>query len=141
VAAQAGGDQQRVAAVPEARRPGPSSLLIVDDHASFRSAASALLSAGGWDVVGEAADGTEALDAVRRLHPDVVLLDVQLPGQDGFSVARSLSGMEPPPDVVLVSGRSPEDYAGEVSRAPVRGFIGKAELSASRLRSVLRRPA
>ena len=55
------------------------SVLIVDDHAAFRSAANALLEAEGFSVVGQAADGASVLEAVRELRPDVVLLDVQLP--------------------------------------------------------------
>ena len=59
-------------------------------HAGFRSLAGRLLNASGFDVVGDAADGEEALTVTRRLHPDIVLLDVQMPGQNGFSVARQL---------------------------------------------------
>ena len=59
-------------------------VLVVDDHAGFRSRARLLLEADGYEVVGEAADGTSALAASRRLHPEVVLLDVQLPDLDGF---------------------------------------------------------
>src|SRR3954451_14124550 len=62
-------------------------VLIVDDHADFRESARALLEAEGFDVVGEAADGSEAIAEVERLRPDVVLLDIQLPDQDGFTVA------------------------------------------------------
>ena len=67
------------------------SVLIVDDHAGFRSGARALLEADGFDVLGEAADGESAVEQARRLRPQVVLLDVQLPGIDGFAVAESLA--------------------------------------------------
>ena len=62
-------------------------VLIVDDHAPFRALARMLLVADGFDVVGEAVDGADALVAAHDLRPDVVLLDVQLPGEDGFAVA------------------------------------------------------
>ena len=62
-------------------------VLVVDDHASFRRCASELLSAEGYDVVGEAADGASALALAARLMPELVLLDVQLPDLDGFAVA------------------------------------------------------
>jgi CheY-like chemotaxis protein len=62
----------------------PTSVLIVDDHPSFRSSAHMLLESEGFQVVGEAPDGECALEAVGALHPDLVLLDVQLPGIDGF---------------------------------------------------------
>ena len=67
-------------------------VLIVDDHAPFRALARRLLTADGFDIVGEAADGASAIDAARALHPDVVLLDVQLPDVDGFRVAQALAG-------------------------------------------------
>lgn len=123
------------------RRPRRKRLLIVDDHAAFRSACAALMTAGGWDVVGQAGDAAEALEAVARLQPQVVLLDVQLPGRDGFSVAQALAATDLPPDVVLVSARSPEDYGFALGRAPVCGFICKADLSSDRLRALLEESA
>jgi DNA-binding NarL/FixJ family response regulator len=81
-------------------------VLIVDDHARFRALARLLLVADGFDVVGEAGDGAQALVAARALHPDVVLLDVQLPDEDGFAVAGTLAARRPAPAVVLVSSRS-----------------------------------
>ena len=69
-----------------------ATVLIVDDHPGFRAAARRLLELEGYVVVGEAADGMTALDAVHELRPEVVLLDVQLPDIDGFEVAERLSG-------------------------------------------------
>jgi DNA-binding NarL/FixJ family response regulator len=112
-------------------------VLIVDDHASFRSVARRLLVADGFAVVGDVGDGVAAIAAVRELHPDVVLLDVQLPGLDGFAVATALAAQDPPPAVVLVSSRSRADYGRQVQDSPVRGFIAKAELSGDALRRVL----
>ncbi len=62
-------------------------VLIVDDHAAFRASARALLQAEGFDVVGEAANGAEAVEAVAVLRPEIVLLDIQLPDLDGLAVA------------------------------------------------------
>jgi DNA-binding NarL/FixJ family response regulator len=64
-------------------------VLIVDDHPSFRASARVLLEAEGFDVIGEAADGTSGIAEAKRLRPDLVLLDVQLPDIDGFEVAAS----------------------------------------------------
>ncbi|MFL5840032.1 MAG: response regulator transcription factor [Thermoleophilaceae bacterium] len=80
-------------------------VLIVDDHGSFRTAARKLLEHHGYRVVGEACDGESALAAVRELRPDVVLLDVQMPGIDGFEVASRLNAIGKPPEVVFVSSR------------------------------------
>jgi two-component system nitrate/nitrite response regulator NarL len=112
-------------------------VLIVDDHAPFRALARMVLAADGFDVVGEADDGAHALRCARDLHPDVVLLDVQLPGVDGFGVAEALAGQPEPPVVVLVSSRSRTDYGRRVAQSVARGFIAKAELSGEALRLVL----
>jgi DNA-binding NarL/FixJ family response regulator len=112
-------------------------VLIVDDHAPFRALARMLLVADGFDVVGEAGDGAEALRTARRLGPDVVLLDVQLPGTDGFGVAEALAGEPAAPVVVLVSSRSRSDYGRRVDDSVAQGFIAKAELSGTALRLVL----
>jgi DNA-binding NarL/FixJ family response regulator len=111
-------------------------VLIVDDHAPFRALARMVLVADGFDVVGEAGDGPDALAAAHDLHPDVVLLDVQLPGTDGFAVAEELAAHPPAPAVVLVSSRSRSDY-GHRPDDVARGFIAKAELSGAALRLVL----
>src|ERR1700754_1156719 len=68
-------------------KPVPQTVLIIDDHAGFRHAARALLEADGFNVIGESATGTEGLEAVKRLRPDVSLLDGGLPGLDGIAVA------------------------------------------------------
>lgn len=115
----------------------PPRVLIVDDHAPFRDVAMRVLSAAGFDVVAGAADAAGALRLAGQLHPDVVLVDVQLPDGDGFELARELSRPAGAPVVVLVSGRPRSDYGGLVDRSGARGFIDKAEFSGSRLRAVL----
>jgi DNA-binding NarL/FixJ family response regulator len=112
-------------------------VLIVDDHAPFRSLACRLLAAEGFDVVGEAADGTGALAAAVEMRPDVVLLDVQLPDLAGFRVAERLAGFVPAPAVVLISSRARTDYGRQVDASPAVGFIGKAELSGAALARLL----
>jgi DNA-binding NarL/FixJ family response regulator len=115
-----------------------TSVLIVDDHPSFRASARALLQAEGFEVVGEAADGAEALRAVEELHPDVVLLDVQLPDIDGFDVAARLTrANSQAPAVVLTSSRDGSDFGPLVEYSGARGFVPKAELSAEALAGLL----
>src|ERR1700726_226654 len=96
------------------QRVGPR-VLIVDDHAGFRSMARRLLQAGGYEVVGEAADGSSGLQAARHLRPDLVLLDIQLPDVDGCEVARWLAAEADPPAVVLISSRDAEDYGARLT--------------------------
>jgi DNA-binding NarL/FixJ family response regulator len=112
-------------------------LLIVDDHAGFRSLARRLLTSGGFEVVGEAANGQAAVTAARRLQPDVVLLDVQLPDIDGFEVTMRLRQDAAGPAVVLTSSRDRSDYGERVDRSGARGFIPKAELSGAAMRALI----
>ena len=112
-------------------------VLIVDDHARFRASARALLEADGFDVLGEAADGESAVEQARRLRPQVVLLDIQLAGMDGFAVAERLAAEPAPPAVVLISSRGRGAFRSRLAAAPVRGFITKAEFSGECLSSLL----
>lgn len=115
---------------------GPERVLLVDDHAGFRATARRMLEADGFDVVGEAADGPAALAAIAALRPDVVLLDVGLPGMDGFEVAEHANDSDPCA-IILISSRDAEGYADRLARSPVLGFIGKGDLDGDRVRSVL----
>jgi DNA-binding NarL/FixJ family response regulator len=113
------------------------SVLIVDDHPTFRATAHALLEAEGFDVVGEAEDGASALEAATRLEPDVVLLDVQLPDIDGFEVAQRLTENGSQAQVVLVSSRDGSDFGPLVAQSGAAGFIPKAELSGQAVSNLL----
>jgi DNA-binding NarL/FixJ family response regulator len=117
----------------------PKTLLIVDDHPSFRQSARAILEAEGFEVVGEAATGESALAMAHSLHPDVVLLDVQLPDASGFDVCQAmlLSTNGAAPDVVLVSSRDACDYGDLIESSGARGFVPKAELSGEAVASLL----
>ena len=105
-------------------------VLIVDDHPSFRTSARRMLETDGYQVLGEAADGASAIDAVRQLHPDVVLLDIRLPDLDGFQVAERLAANGAAPTIVLTSSRDRSDFGYEIDASPAHGFIPKSELSA-----------
>jgi DNA-binding NarL/FixJ family response regulator len=115
---------------------GPT-VLIVDDHDEFRTAARALLEADGFTVVGEAADGAGALAAVSRFQPAVVLLDIQLPGTDGLAVAEGIAATPDPPAVVLISSRDAAAYGPRLRRTSARGFIAKSELSGAALADLI----
>jgi DNA-binding NarL/FixJ family response regulator len=113
-----------------------TSVLIVDDHPSFRATARALLEAEGLDVVGEAEDGASALAEAERLRPQVVLLDVQLPDTDGFEVASRLTA-NGGPRVILVSSHDVSEFGGLVARSGAAGFIPKAELSGAAIAELI----
>jgi DNA-binding NarL/FixJ family response regulator len=108
-------------------------VLIVDDHAPFRTAARALLEASGFDVVGEAGDGRAAIAAAGALRPEVVLLDVRLPDIDGFAVAERLADEGLTPSIVLTSSRSMTSFRRRLASNPAWSFIPKSELSGEAL--------
>jgi DNA-binding NarL/FixJ family response regulator len=112
-------------------------VLIVDDHQSFRDLARRMLERAGYDVVGEAEDGAGALEAVSRLRPSVVLLDVQLPDIDGFAVSERLAALAQPPTIVLVSSRDASAYRRRLAGSPARGFIAKGDLTGPALTALV----
>jgi len=122
---------------PMRERDALRSVLIVDDHAPFRSAARALLDGDGFEVVGESEDAAGALAAVARLRPAIVLLDIGLPDADGFEVAELLARGDDPPVVILISSREVAWYRGRLAESPARGFIGKGELSAAVVQALM----
>ena len=115
----------------------PPTLLIVDDHAAFRATARALLECDGWEVVGEAADGTSGLAAARSLKPDVVLLDVRLPDIDGFAVAERLAAEDGGPAVIITSSSDDPLYPDRARESGARGFVAKHDLSGPALERFL----
>ena len=117
----------------------PTTVLIVDDHPSFRGSARAILEADGYEIVGEAETAQAAIAAAQMLHPDVVLLDVQLPDSSGFDVCAELvrGGNGNAPDVVLVSSRDECDYGRKIAQCGARGFVPKAELSGDVIATLL----
>ena len=115
----------------------PLTVLIVDDHEGFRQVARELLEADGIEVVGEAADGESAIAQAERLRPQLVLLDVQLPGLDGFEVAVRLGEGKDPPAVVLTSSYAASSYRRRLAQSPARAFIPKGELSGQALTALL----
>jgi DNA-binding NarL/FixJ family response regulator len=111
-------------------------ILLVDDHAGFRRSARALLVVEGFEVVGEAGDGREALRLASELQPELVLLDVQLPELDGFEVAERLVRAGGP-TVILISSRAARDYGGRVEASEAHGFIPKSHLTGAAIREIL----
>ena len=113
-------------------------VLIVDDHPTFRSFARELLESEGFEVIGEAADGTSAVELAIALRPELILLDVQLPDISGFEVAERLRAEGVPAPVVLTSSRDATSYGDQVASSGAVGFIPKAELSGHALRALFK---
>jgi two-component system, NarL family, nitrate/nitrite response regulator NarL len=102
-----------------------ATVLIVDDHPTFRKFARRLLEQAGFSVIGEAADAAGAIESNRELRPNAVLLDVLLPDRSGLDVAAELARENAPPSVILTSSRSEQDLGVRLREAPARGFIPK----------------
>ncbi|MFG2138761.1 response regulator [Streptomyces sp. NPDC048650] len=105
----------------------PVRVLLADDEELIRTGLRALLSAGpGVDVVGEAADGDEVLPQVRRLRPDVVLMDVRMPRLDGIEATRRVrSELSDPPKVVVITTFENDEYVYDALQAGASGFVLK----------------
>jgi two-component system invasion response regulator UvrY len=113
-------------------------VLTVDDQAVFRGIAREVIDAtAGFESVGEAASGEEALEAVDRLAPQLVLLDVRMPGLDGIDVARRLRATHPDTLVVLISIEDPIDHPSATQLGDVP-LVRKQDFGPRLLRSIWR---
>jgi CheY-like chemotaxis protein len=110
-----------------------SRILIVDDSPRFRALAVELLVMRGFEILDEAADGEQALAAVARSRPDGILLDVNLPGQDGFAVAALLAAVCAGTRIVLTSADLGQVPAEVMKACPAVAFVAKQELAAADL--------
>ena len=120
---------------PEQAPPSrPVRVLVVDDQAVFRRAAVAVVAAvDGFDLVGEADTGETGVDAARRLRPDLVLLDVNLPGIDGAEAARRIVAAPRAPVVLLLSTYDEDVGAGLAESSGAAGYLTKSLLSPAAL--------
>jgi DNA-binding NarL/FixJ family response regulator len=105
----------------------PGRVLIVDDHPLTRSALAALLSQHGFEVAGEAADGSEAVEAAVRLQPDIVLLDLSMPGLDGLGALPRLRAAAPDCEVVVLTASGTEENLLGAIRGGAAGYLLKSE--------------
>ncbi len=103
----------------------PIRVLIADDHPLLREGLRQVLGLAGIRVVGEAADGRECLNLVRQLHPDVVLMDLNMPGMSGLEASRAIKAEFPAVRIVVLTIHDAEDYVVEAMQAGVEGYVLK----------------
>lgn len=113
-------------------------ILVVDDSPRFRAAAAELLAARGFELFDVAADGPQALAAVAGRCPDGILLDVNLPGPDGFAVASSLAAACPVARIVLTSTDADCAPPQVMGTSAAVAFVPKQELATADLRALFR---
>jgi DNA-binding NarL/FixJ family response regulator len=102
-------------------------ILLVDDHPLTRSALAGLLTQHGFDVVGEASDGEEAIDCAEKLRPDLILLDLSMPGLDGLSALPRLREAAPECEVVVLTASGTEENLLGAIRGGAAGYLLKSE--------------
>jgi DNA-binding NarL/FixJ family response regulator len=109
--------------------PEPASnlrVLLVEDNTSLRSSLRELLEDEGFDVVGEADDGEQGVDAARRLQPDVILMDLKMPKMDGIEATRHIKQVAPEARVLIMSAYLDETLERWAREAGAFAFVGKA---------------
>jgi DNA-binding NarL/FixJ family response regulator len=112
-------------------------ILVVDDHAVVRRGLRALLNTQpGWEIVGEAEDGPAAVNAARALRPDIVVLDISLPGLNGLEATSRILKESPESEVVILTMHSSEELAGQVIKAGAKGYVVKSDADQSLVTAV-----
>jgi DNA-binding NarL/FixJ family response regulator len=111
-------------------------VVLADDHALFRDGVSSLLQAWGHEVVGHAADGREAVNLVTRLEPDLVLMDVRMPGMSGVEATQAIAAIRPEMPIVMLTVSEDEEDLFAAIRAGARGYLLK-DLEAAQLHAMI----
>ena len=113
------------------------SVLVVDDQAPFRLAAKAVLRRlAGFELAGEASSGHEAIELVDRLHPELVLMDINMPQMNGIEATRRIVAAHPEVAVILCSTHDPNDLPAEAASSGAIAYVSKEHLAAETLREL-----
>ena len=123
-------------ALPSRRSGTPVRLVLADDHVVVRQALSLLLTSAGFQVVGEASNGREAVVLVRERAPDVAVLDVVMPLLNGLDAAREIQHACPRTSVILLTSRHDEQLMLEAVQAGIRGCVQKTHDAKDLIRAV-----
>ena len=116
---------------------GPNTVLVVDDQAPFRFAAKAVLRRlDGFELVGEGASGAEAIALVDELHPDLVLMDINMPGMNGIEAARQIVAAHPEVVVFLCSTYDAADLPRDATESGARAYVNKEQFGAATLQQL-----
>jgi DNA-binding NarL/FixJ family response regulator len=114
-------------------------IMIADDFKAIRSAVAGILSRhSGWEVCGEAENGPEAVEKAKELHPDLVLLDISMPGMDGLHAARLIRENEPRTKILILSHHDPAQLLVDARRSGADGCIDKSRIAADLVPSIVR---
>ncbi len=112
-------------------------ILLVDDNEDFlKTLARFVATFPGVEISGKAASGEEAVKLCRSLNPDLVLMDIKMPGLNGFEAARIMKSLDNPPRILLLSFNDHPEYSLEAVSAGADGYLSKAEISSGLLRQI-----
>lgn len=111
-------------------------ILLVDDHALVRQGLRSLLVQEGFSVIGEASDGLEAIEKVRALSPDIVVMDISMPAQNGLNVAREVHKFFPQVKVILLSQHTEDMYIADALEACVAAYVLKSQASSDLVHAI-----
>jgi DNA-binding NarL/FixJ family response regulator len=107
----------------------PIRLILADDHLIVRQGLRLVLEKERIEILGEASDGPEALRLIRELHPDIAVLDLDMPGLDGLAVLREAAVVSPQTRAIILTRHMEEPYAVEALRSGARGYVLKTQAS------------